>query len=301
MVIAETVAAAKDAAELVAIDYEPLAGGDRRGRGGRAGRAAPVGRSRQRADRRARSATRRRPTRRSRAPPMWCGSRPGSSASPACRWSRARRSANTIAASRRYTRACRQRRRGAAQDRHRDHPRRGARERCASSCAMSAAISARAARSIRSSRWWPGRRAASAGRSSGPASATNPSSATTRAAISPSRPSSRSTRNGSFLAMRGSNTGNLGALTGNFSMVQKGVEIMSSIYRMPAAHFRARCVTTNTTPTRPYRSAGPARGDVRDGAADRPRGAPVRFRPRRAAPAQSGDADASCPTPIRSA
>ena len=61
---------------------------------------------------------------------------------------------------------------------------------------------------------------------------------------------------GRFLAIRGSNTGNLGALTGNFSMVQKGVEIMSSIYRMPAAHFRARCVTTNTAPTRPYRSSG---------------------------------------------
>jgi carbon-monoxide dehydrogenase large subunit len=62
--------------------------------------------------------------------------------------------------------------------------------------------------------------------------------------------------NGRFLAMRGSNTGNLGALTGNFSMVQKGVEIASGIYRMPAASFRARCVTTNTTPTRPYRSSG---------------------------------------------
>jgi carbon-monoxide dehydrogenase large subunit len=61
---------------------------------------------------------------------------------------------------------------------------------------------------------------------------------------------------GRFLAIRGSNTGNLGALTANFSMVQKGVEIMSSIYRMPTAHFRARCVTTNTAPTRPYRSAG---------------------------------------------
>ena len=63
-------------------------------------------------------------------------------------------------------------------------------------------------------------------------------------------------KKGTFLAIRGSNTGNLGALTGNFSMVQKGVEIMSSIYRMPTAHFRARCVTTNTAPTRPYRSAG---------------------------------------------
>jgi aerobic carbon-monoxide dehydrogenase large subunit len=61
---------------------------------------------------------------------------------------------------------------------------------------------------------------------------------------------------GNFLAMRGDNIGNLGAHTGNFSMVQKGVEIMSSIYRVPAAHFRARCVMTNTAPTRPYRSAG---------------------------------------------
>jgi aerobic carbon-monoxide dehydrogenase large subunit len=61
---------------------------------------------------------------------------------------------------------------------------------------------------------------------------------------------------GNFLAMRGDNIGNLGAQTGNFSMVQKGVEIMSSIYRMPAAHFRARCVMSNTAPTRPYRSAG---------------------------------------------
>jgi carbon-monoxide dehydrogenase large subunit len=61
---------------------------------------------------------------------------------------------------------------------------------------------------------------------------------------------------GSFLAMRGSNIGNLGGHATNFSMVQKGVEIMSSIYRMPAAHFRARCVLSNTAPTRPYRSAG---------------------------------------------
>jgi carbon-monoxide dehydrogenase large subunit len=61
---------------------------------------------------------------------------------------------------------------------------------------------------------------------------------------------------GRFLAMRGSNLGNLGAHTTNFAMVQKGVQMMSSIYRMPAAHFRARAVLSNTSPTRPYRSAG---------------------------------------------
>ncbi len=61
---------------------------------------------------------------------------------------------------------------------------------------------------------------------------------------------------GNFLAMRGSNIGNLGAHTGNFSMVQKGVEIMTSIYHIPAAHFDVRAVMSNTAPTRPYRSAG---------------------------------------------
>ena len=61
---------------------------------------------------------------------------------------------------------------------------------------------------------------------------------------------------GKFLAMRGANLGNLGAHTTNFAMVQKGVQMMSSIYRMPAAHFRARATLSNTAPTRPYRSAG---------------------------------------------
>jgi carbon-monoxide dehydrogenase large subunit len=61
---------------------------------------------------------------------------------------------------------------------------------------------------------------------------------------------------GNFLAMRGANLGNLGGHTTNFSMVQKGVQMMSSIYRMPAAHFRARATLSNTAPTRPYRSAG---------------------------------------------
>jgi carbon-monoxide dehydrogenase large subunit len=61
---------------------------------------------------------------------------------------------------------------------------------------------------------------------------------------------------GNFLAMRGSNVSNIGAHTVNFQPLQKGVEIMSSIYRVPAAHFRARAVFSNTAPTRPYRSAG---------------------------------------------
>ena len=63
-------------------------------------------------------------------------------------------------------------------------------------------------------------------------------------------------KQGNFLAMRGANLGNLGGHTTNYSMVQKGVQMMSSVYRMPAAHFRARATLSNTSPTRPYRSAG---------------------------------------------
>ena len=61
---------------------------------------------------------------------------------------------------------------------------------------------------------------------------------------------------GNFLAMRGSNISNAGGHTTNFSPLRKGVEIMSTIYRMPAAHFRARATVSNTAPTRPYRSSG---------------------------------------------
>jgi aerobic carbon-monoxide dehydrogenase large subunit len=63
-------------------------------------------------------------------------------------------------------------------------------------------------------------------------------------------------RRGSFLALRSSNISNAGAHTTNFSPLQKGAEIVTTIYRVPVAHVRARAVVTNTAPTRPYRSAG---------------------------------------------
>jgi carbon-monoxide dehydrogenase large subunit len=63
-------------------------------------------------------------------------------------------------------------------------------------------------------------------------------------------------KDGNFLAMRGSNISNQGSHPTNYGPLKKGVEIMSSLYRMPAAHFRARAVVGNTMITRPYRSAG---------------------------------------------
>jgi carbon-monoxide dehydrogenase large subunit len=63
-------------------------------------------------------------------------------------------------------------------------------------------------------------------------------------------------QHGNFLALRGDNLVNVGAYPVGFSPLQKGVAIMSSIYHVPVAHFRARAALTNTAPTRPYRSAG---------------------------------------------
>src|SRR3954447_19155777 len=61
---------------------------------------------------------------------------------------------------------------------------------------------------------------------------------------------------GRFLAMRGSNLVNQGAYALAFGSLNKGVEIMSSIYHVPSVFFRARAALTNTAPTRPYRSSG---------------------------------------------
>jgi carbon-monoxide dehydrogenase large subunit len=63
-------------------------------------------------------------------------------------------------------------------------------------------------------------------------------------------------KDGTFLAMRGSNLVNQGAYAIAFGSLNKGVEIMSSIYHVPTVHFRARAALTNTLPTRPYRSSG---------------------------------------------
>jgi len=62
--------------------------------------------------------------------------------------------------------------------------------------------------------------------------------------------------NGKFLGLRGSNVSNIGAYTVHFTPLRKGLGIMSGVYRIPAVHFRGRAVLTHTPPTTPYRSAG---------------------------------------------
>jgi len=61
---------------------------------------------------------------------------------------------------------------------------------------------------------------------------------------------------GRFLAVRGSNLSNLGGHATAFGPLQKGIGLMSNVYAIPAVHFRGRGAVTNTVPTTPYRSSG---------------------------------------------
>ncbi len=61
---------------------------------------------------------------------------------------------------------------------------------------------------------------------------------------------------GNFLALRSVNTANNGAYTTSFVPLNKGAQLMPSVYRIPVAHVVARAAVTNTPATIPYRSAG---------------------------------------------
>jgi carbon-monoxide dehydrogenase large subunit len=63
-------------------------------------------------------------------------------------------------------------------------------------------------------------------------------------------------KEGNFLAVRGSNLSNLGAHAAAFVSLQKGLGLMSNVYRIPVGYFRGRGAVTNTVATTPYRSAG---------------------------------------------
>src|SRR6185295_11250823 len=61
---------------------------------------------------------------------------------------------------------------------------------------------------------------------------------------------------GKFLGLRGSVTCNAGAHSVMYVPLVKCSELLTSVYRVPSAHVRARAVLSNTPPTNPYRSAG---------------------------------------------
>jgi len=61
---------------------------------------------------------------------------------------------------------------------------------------------------------------------------------------------------GRFLAMRADNISNIGAYSISFTPLSKGCELVTGPYAIPCATVRGRAVFTNTVPTNPYRSAG---------------------------------------------
>ncbi len=63
-------------------------------------------------------------------------------------------------------------------------------------------------------------------------------------------------RDGRFLALRSDNLSNVGAHSGSYVPLVKGVGLVTSGYRIPASHVQARAVLSTTMCTTPYRSAG---------------------------------------------
>ena len=61
---------------------------------------------------------------------------------------------------------------------------------------------------------------------------------------------------GHFLALRGGVICNTGAHSVMYVPLVKCSELLTSVYRVPVAHIRARAVLSTTPPTNPYRSAG---------------------------------------------
>ena len=61
---------------------------------------------------------------------------------------------------------------------------------------------------------------------------------------------------GRFLALRTSNLSNVGAHSGSYVPLVKGAGLATSGYRIPIAHVQARAVLSTTMCTTPYRSAG---------------------------------------------
>ena len=61
---------------------------------------------------------------------------------------------------------------------------------------------------------------------------------------------------GRFLALRSSNLSNVGAHSGSYVPLVKGVGLATSGYRIPTSYVQARAVLSTTMCTTPYRSAG---------------------------------------------
>ena len=257
LVVAETIAAAKDAAELLDIAYEPLPAVTRAADAREARRAAAVGDGagqslhRYRGRRRGCDRRRLRPRRACRAArnPGAARHRRADGAAHQCRRLRSR--------DRPLHALHRQRpRRRQGQARPRPGARRAGRAGARACATTWAAISARAISSIPNTRCcaWAARRVGrpvkwTCERTESFLSDYQGRDLTVEAELALDE-------HGNFLAVRGSNLSNLGGHAVAFGSLQKGLGLMSSVYHIPVGYFRGRGAVTNTVPTTPYRSAG---------------------------------------------
>ena len=230
--------------------------GHRHPRRGRARRARPLGASSARTCAWTRSrATRAPPTPPSRRPPTPSGSTPGCRASPACPWSRARPSASTTRATGRYTLYAG----SGGVVRHKADLAEvlgvpeaavrvvaedvGGNFGTRNSFYPEFALVAWAARRLgRPVKWTCERREAFL------------TDYQARDLVSAMELALDA--DGRFLALRGVNTSNVGAHTVTFVPLNKGRELATTVYRVPAAAVRGRAVLSNTSPLSAYRSAG---------------------------------------------
>ena len=63
-------------------------------------------------------------------------------------------------------------------------------------------------------------------------------------------------KDGNFLALRSTNLSNVGAYSVSYGPLTKGVELMTGVYRVPAARVNGKAVFSNTPPINSYRSSG---------------------------------------------
>ena len=255
LVVAETLAIAKDAAELVEIDYEPLPAVTDTSAAAEPGAARLYDDARSNLFARPRSATPPRPSRRSPRPRMWCGSKPGCSASPACRWRRAPRSATSTSRAARYFL----------------HAGSGGVVRQKGECAAILGVPAETvqvvARDIggnfgtKNSLFpefplvlWASKRIGRPVKWTCERSEAFLSDYQGRDLVA--KVELAVDEKGKFLAVRGSHLSNIGGYAASIVPLRKGLTICTNVYRIPVAHFQAYAVLSNTMCTIPYRSAG---------------------------------------------
>jgi aerobic carbon-monoxide dehydrogenase large subunit len=266
-VVAETLAQAMDAAEQIAVVYEPLPAVARRaGTGG----ASRLGGARHQFVHRFRSRRHSRDRPRFRAGGAYRPARNGDQP-------RHRRADGAARGGRRVRRKC--------SAIHRAHQRRAAW--CVSTCPEFALVAWAARRVGRPIKWTCERRDAFATDFHG-------LDLTSAAELALDK-------DGHFLALRAVNTSNLGSSAISFVPLAKGIAVSSSVYDIRCSSMRGRAVVTNTGPTSAYRSAGrPEVVFVLERLIDIACRRPPRFQPSRDPPAQprqpGGDA---VPEPAR--